>query len=425
MRWRTTSAVTAVASTGIALATVQAAKHRRTAGLGYAIPDCPTVTDPAFERVLEALTSSPVTGGNTVTVLRNGCRIFPAMLDAIRSAERTIDFVTYVYWAGSIAEDFVVALEERARAGIEVNVLLDAVGAAKMDRGQAARLQDAGATVAWFRPPRWYTLHKLDNRTHRKVLVVDGEVGFTGGVGIAEEWTGDCEDTDHWRDTHLRLEGPVVRGLYSGFADNWAEATRVVRAGAHLPELKPSADGVRAHVTRSSASPGGTEAELLLHLAATAARSRLWVTSAYFAPPAALLDALVDAAQRGVDVQVLVNGAEGDKDVVRKAGRRSYTRLLDGGVRVHEYRRTMLHAKTITVDRAWCTVGSINMDNRSNSINDELNVSVFDETVVGELDGQFTEDVAHSEEIDAHRWARRPPLTRLEEMAAGAVRAKL
>lgn len=425
MRWRTTSVSMAVASSGIALVALQAAKHRRIAALGYTFPECPEVTDPAFERLLEATVGSPVTGGNVVTVLRNGARIFPAMLDAISGAERTIDFLTYVYWAGSIADDFVVALEERARAGVEVNVLLDAVGAAKMDRSQTARLQEAGATVAWFRPPRWYTLHKLDNRTHRKILVVDGTVGFTGGVGIAEEWTGDCEDMGHWRDTHLRLEGPAVRGLYSGFLENWAEATRAVRAGAHLPDLSPSTDGIRAHVTRSSASPGGTEAELLLHLAASAARSRLWVTSAYFAPPAALIDALIDAAQRGVDVRVLVNGAAGDKEVVRQAGRRSYQRLLDGGVRVFEYQRTMLHAKTITVDRAWATVGSINMDNRSNTINDELNVSVFDESVVGELDTAFANDLADSEEIEPHRWSNRSPVTRLKEMAAGTVRAKL
>ncbi len=425
MRQPVLSTAVAGAAAGVTLVTVRARKHRRAAALGYAMPEVPAVTDPPFERLLESLTGTPVTGGNAVTVLRNGCQIFPAMLEQIRAAEHTIDFATYVYWTGSIAEDFVIALEERARAGVEVNVLLDAVGAAKMQRSLASRLEEAGAVVAWFRPVRWYTTHKLDNRTHRKLLVVDGRVGFTGGVGIAEEWTGDCEDGDHWRDTHLKVEGPAVRGLYGAFQENWAEATRAVLSGPHLPDLEYRPDGVRAHVTRSSASHGGTEAEKLFHLAITAARKRLWITSAYFAPPMALIDALIAAAGRGVDVQVLVNGPEGDKELVRQAGRRSYTRLLEGGVRLHEYRRTMLHAKIMTVDRAWATVGSINMDNRSSAINEELNLSIFDETLTQELDDQFEKDVADSDEIHLDRWKHRPPLTRLKEMVAGAGREKL
>ena len=347
------------------------------------------------------------------------------MLDAIRGAERTVDFATYVYWTGSIAEEFVAALEERAQAGVEVNVLLDAVGAAKMDRALVRRLEDAGVVVAWFRPPRWYSSHKLDNRTHRKVLVVDGQVGFTGGVGIAEEWTGDCEDEDHWRDTHLRVEGPAVRGLYGGFLENWVEATRTILSGPHLPTLAPGSGGVRAHVTRSSASSGSTEAEELFYLAIASARERLWLTSAYFAPRSAFVDALVAAAQRGVDVQVLVNGSSTDKEVVRQAGRRSYTTLLRGGVRLHEYERTMLHAKTMTVDRSWATVGSTNMDNRSLAINDELNISVFDRDTVAELDDQFEVDVRDSREIDLRRWRQRPVLARVKELSSGAVRQEL
>ncbi len=410
---------------GIGSTVLRARRHRKIAALGYAVPEIPDVRDPALERLVEALTGSPVTGGNSVTVLRNGCRIFPAMLQAIRSAEHSVDFATYVYWTGSIAEEFVVALVERARAGVEINVLLDAVGAAKMDRALVAALEDAGVTVAWFRPPRWYTTHKLNNRTHRKILVVDGRVGFTGGVGIAEEWTGDCEDPDHWRDTHLRVDGPAVRGLYAGFQENWVEATRAILVGEHLPELPAGRGGVRAHVTRSSASHGSTEAEELFYVAISAARERLWLTSAYFAPRAAFVEALIDAAQRGVDVQVLVNGSKGDKEVVRQAGRRSYTRLLEGGVRVHEYERTMLHAKIMTVDRSWATVGSINMDNRSIALNDELNISIFDDDVTRVLDDHFEQDLADSDEIDLGRWRRRAPLARLKERSSGAARQQL
>lgn len=420
-----TATVAGTMAAGLGVTVLRASQQRHEAARGYAMPEVPDVKDPAFERLLEVLTGSAVSEGNAISVLRNGCRIFPAMLEAIRGAERCIDFATYVYWTGGIAEEFVVALEDRARVGVEVNVLLDAVGAARMDRTLAARLEDAGATVAWFRPPRWYTTHKMDNRTHRKILVVDGRVGFTGGVGIAEEWTGDCEDADHWRDTHLRIEGPAVRGLYGAFLENWAEATRTIHAGPHIPELATSPGGVRAHVTRSSASHGSTEAEELFLLAISSAQERLRVTSAYFAPPKALLDALVTAARRGVDVQVLVNGSKGDKELVRQAGRRSYTTLLQGGARVHEYGRTMLHAKVLTVDGAFSTVGSINMDNRSSAINEEMNLSVFDPGLAHELDDHFDRDVADSDEIDLERWSRRSVFSRAQEITAGAGRDKL
>src|SRR3712207_6336739 len=215
------------------------------------------------------------------TTLFRSCEIFPAMLEAIRSAERTINFATYVYWTGSIAPEFAGALAERAEAGVEVNVLLDAVGAARMDHSLAERLERAGARVAWFRPVRWWTLHKLNNRSHRKILVVDGRVGFTGGAGIAEEGTGDCEDPDHWRDTHVRAEGPAVRDLLGGFLGNWAEAPGTILTGrGHLPVLEPYEDGAPAQVTLSSAEKGSTDAEHLFDAAIACARERLWVTRA-------------------------------------------------------------------------------------------------------------------------------------------------
>lgn len=405
-------------------AVVQGVAHRREAARGYDLPAVPGVRDPEFARLTEALTGAPVTDGNTFTLLRNG-RIFSAMLGAIRSAQRTVDFATYVYWTGDIAEEFVVAIEDRARAGVEVNVLLDAVGAARMDRRLVARMRRAGATVVYFRPPRWNTVRKLDHRTHRKILVVDGRVGFTGGVGIAEEWTGDCQDERHWRDTHVRVEGPAVRGLYAGFQENWSEATRTILAGDHLPALEPQAGGHRAQVTRSSASHGTTDAEELVYLVINAARHRLWLASAYFAPRAAFVDALVAAAGRGVDVRLLVNGSRTDKETVRQAGRRSYARMLADGVRIFEYQRTMLHAKIFTVDGAWASVGSINLDNRSFELNDELTLSVFGPEFAGQLDEQFVADVADSTEVTAEGWRRRPLTSRLTELAVGAVRQEL
>src|SRR6266536_3204387 len=282
----------AVVGLGLAAAYVfDAAQYRRTAAKGFEVLDPPQPGTADFARLVEVLTVAPLRQGNRVTVLRNGCEIFPAMLEAIRTARETIDFATYVYWTGSIAPEFADALAERAAAGVAVNVLLDPVGAAKMDPDLVERLQRAGAQVAWFRPPRWYTLYKMNNRTHRKILVVDGRVGFTGGVGIAEEWTGNCEDPGHWRDTHVRVEGPVVRDLVGGFLDNWAEATgTILSGGAHLPDLRGFEDGVQAQVTRSVAEKGSTDAEQLFYSAIAGAKARIWLTTAYFAPRLAFVE---------------------------------------------------------------------------------------------------------------------------------------
>jgi cardiolipin synthase A/B len=426
-RARTIRNASAVLGLGLGAAyAFEAAQYRRTAARGFELVDPPQPGTPDFARLVEVLTVAPLRQGNRVTVLRNGHEIFPAMLEAIRAARQTIDFATYVYWTGSIAPEFADALAERARAGVEVNVLLDAVGAAKMDRSLVDRLEAAGARVAWFRPPRWYTLHKLNNRTHRKILVLDGRVGFTGGVGIAEEWTGNCEDPGHWRDTHVRVEGPVVRDLVGGFLDNWAEATNTILAGrAHLPDLRGFDDGVQAQVTRSTAEKGSTDAELLFYSAIVGARSRIWLTTAYFAPRRAFVDALCQAVGRGMDVCVLTNGPYVDKQVVRQAGRRCYQRLLDCGVRVVEYQRTMLHAKTLLVDDQWATVGSINFDNRSFALNDELNISFHDPSLVATLEKHFLEDLEDAHELDAAAWRGRLLPARAREVASAIVRREL
>jgi cardiolipin synthase A/B len=414
---------------GVGLAGVyafEAAQYHRSGAKGFALEDPPAPGTPDFARLVEALTAAPLRQGNRVTVLRNGDEIFPAMLAAIRSAERTVDFATYVYWTGSIAPQFADALAERARAGVEVNVLLDAVGAARMDRALVTQLEAAGATVAWFRPARWWTLHKLNNRTHRKILVADGRVGFTGGVGIAEEWTGNCEDASHWRDTHVRVEGPAARDLLGGFLDNWAEATQCILSGRdHLPDVDGFPDGVQVQVIRSTAQKGSTDAEHLFYAAIACARERLWLTTAYFAPRRAFVDALCEAVGRGVDVRVLANGPHIDKQAVRQAGRRCYERLLACGGRILEYQRTMLHAKVMVVDSAWATVGSINFDNRSFALNDELNLSVRDPAVVAELEGHFLDDSDGAVELDLAGWRARPLSARARELASAVVRREL
>jgi cardiolipin synthase len=404
----------------------EAAQYHRTAGKGYEVKDPPAPGTPDFARVVEALTVAPLRQGNRVKALRNGHEIFPAMLEAIRSAERTVNFATYVYWTGSIAPEFAEALAERAEAGVEVNVLLDAVGAAKMARSLIELLERSGATVAWFRPPRWYTLHKLNNRTHRKILVVDGRVGFTGGVGIAEEWTGNGEDPEHWRDTHVRVEGPAVRDLLGGFLDNWAEATQCILAGPeHLPDLRRLEDGIQVQVTRSTAEKGSTDAEHLFYAAIACARKRIWLTTAYFAPRRAFVNALCDAVRRGVNVCVLTNGPHIDKQVVREAGHLAYQRMLGCGVRIFEYQRTMLHAKVLIVDDRWASIGSVNFDNRSFSLNDELNLSLRDQAVVATLEEHFLADLDDAAELDLAAWRARPMVMRARELLSAAVRREL
>jgi cardiolipin synthase A/B len=419
----------AAAAGGLGLAGVyafEAAQYHRSAGKGFELEDPPGPDSPDFARLVEALTVAPLRQGNRVTLLRNGCEIFPAMLEAIRSAQQTVDFATYVYWTGSIAPEFAEALAERAEAGVEVNVLLDAVGAAKMERRLVELLQRAGAEVAWFRPPKWYTLHKLNNRTHRKILVVDGTVGFTGGVGIAEEWTGNGEDPGHWRDTHVRVEGPAARDLLGGFLDNWAEATQSILSGRdHLPDVRGFEDGIQVQVTRSTAEKGSTDAEHLFYAAIACARERIWVTTSYFAPRRAFLEALCAASARGVDVRVVTNGPHIDKEVVRQAGRHIYERMLACGVRIFEYQRTMLHAKVLIVDANWATVGSVNFDNRSFALNDELNLSVRDRAVVVELERHFLADVDDAVELDLAAWRARPAVVRAGELASAAVRREL
>jgi cardiolipin synthase len=283
-------------------------------------------------------------------------------------------------------------------------------------------LQEVGARVEWFRPPRWYTLNKANNRLHRRLLIVDGSVGFTGGVGVGEEWTGDAQDPDHWRETHVRVQGPAVRDLLGGFQESWAEATQRILTGPHLPDISSFDDGIDVQVTRSSATKGSTDIEELFYCAVAGARERLWVTTAFFVPPDAFVDALCTSAERGVDVRILVNGPHIDKEVLRRAAQRSYDRLLGCGIRIFEYQRTMLHAKTLMVDGAWASIGSNNFTNRSLALNSELSFSLSDKRVVAELEEHFRNDLGLSNEFDLESWRNRPLRKRAVERAISPVR---
>ncbi|WP_205696344.1 phosphatidylserine/phosphatidylglycerophosphate/cardiolipin synthase family protein [Conexibacter sp. SYSU D00693] len=402
-------------------------RHRREQGHGYRLAgDGLDVGSEAFLHACESLTAAPISVGNKAELLINGDRIFPCFLETIEQAQNTINLLTYVYWKGDIAHDIAHALCRRAREGVRVNVLLDAVGTIPMDRGLLKEMREAGVHVARFRPVKPYAVRRVNNRTHRKVLVADGRVGMIGGVGIAEEWTGDAQDPDHWRDTHVRVHGPVVRGLQGAFAENWLEATGEVLVGPDfLPELEPLEGGCPMQVVRSVAEVGDTNAEALYFLALACARERLDLTAAYFAPRPAFIEALCDAAERGVAVRLLVPGEHIDKEFVRVAGRAAYRRLLECGVRVFEYCPTMLHAKTLAVDGAWASVGSVNFDNRSFQLHDEATLCLQSPEFVAQLDAQFERDLSVSEEIDPARWDGRPVTHRAREQVMRLARREL
>lgn len=415
---------------GVGLAVVgayagQAAQFRRNAATVFDVPDPAAPGTAAFARWVEAACAAPQRPGNRVAVLRNGDEVLPAMLDAISSATSTIAFSNYIFWAGPTAAGYADALAERARAGVDVNVLLDAWGSTSKNRDLVARMKRAGVKFSWFRTPHWYQMQRFNYRMHRRILVIDGATAFTGGFGIAEEWVGDAEDHRHWRDTHLRIEGPAARDVLGAFMENWSEATHRSLSGAHLPELEQGKGEALVQISRSSPGHGQAKAEALFLGAVLGARRRLWVTTAYFAPRAAVVGALEEAARRGVDVRLLVNGCHTDKELVRRAGQRSYANLLEAGVRVFEYQRTMMHAKVIVVDDQWSNVGTSNWDNRSLALQEEINCSVTDGGVTAQLEKHFDQDFDDAEEILASPWHGRSKVGRTYELLGGALRHSL
>ncbi len=416
----------ALAALGIGWYVSDSLRHRREGAFGYDLGTSLEIDSPDFLRATEAFTGAPISEGSEVELFINGDQIFPAILETIKSAKRTLTLETYVYWTGDVTREISEAVCERARAGVEVKVLLDALGSAMMDTDQIDRMNDAGAAVHRFRPIRPYTMRRLANRSHRRVLVADGKVGMTGGVGIAEEWTGDAQDSDHWRDSHVRVRGPVVRHLQGSFAEHWLEATGEVLSGEdYLPHLKRTKGGGKVQLVRSKSGVGDTNVEILYYLAIASARRSLDLTSAYFVPRPAFTDALADAAERGVNVRILVPGPHIDKGFVRVAGRDAYSQLLEAGVRLFEFQPTMLHAKSLVVDGAWSSVGTINFDNRSFQLHDEITLCVWDDHFAGLLSEQFEKDISRSDEITQERWAGRGLRRRAAETSMRVLRREL
>ncbi len=393
--------------------------------IGQTIPRLYASSDPQFRKAMGVLLGPALIEGNRIESLVNGDEIFPAMLAAIRGAQATITFESYIYWSGTVGREFAEALSERARAGIKVHLLLDWLGSNKLDAAQVSMMESAGVQVRRFHEPRWYHLHRLNNRTHRKLLIVDGKVGFTGGVGIADAWAGNAQDPEHWRDTHFRAEGPVVAQMQAVFMDNWIKVTGEVLHGAdYFPPLAKSGESI-GQMFSSSPSGGSESMRLMYLLAITAASRSIHLSSAYFVPDDLTIETLVAAARRGVRVQIITPGQYIDADTVRRASRARWGKLLEAGVEILEYQPTMYHCKVMIVDGLWVSVGSTNFDSRSFSLNDEANLNIYDAAFARRQIAVFEDDLRQSKAISLAQWQDRPWTEKLLEHTAALLRLQL
>ena len=383
------------------------------------------VDDPQFVRSMSSLLGPPLMAGNRVKALVNGERIFPEMLDAIRQAKRTITFETYIYWSESIGKEFADALIERARASVKVHVLLDWIGSVKMEQRYLDEMKRAGVGIERYNEPHWSHLTRLNNRTHRKVLVIDGRIGFTGGVGIADQWRGDARDPSQWRDTHFRVEGRVVAQMQAVFMDNWIKAQgKVLHDEIYFPQLEPSGDIV-AQMFSSSPSGGSESMQLMYMMAITSAQSSIYLSSSYFVPDPLTTAALVAAAKRGVNIRIITPGEHMDTGIVRKASRAGWGDLLQAGIKIAEFAPTMYHCKVLVVDSLLVSVGSTNFHNRSFRLNDDANLNVLDATFAKQQITTFEQDWRRSRLVTYEQWLQRPWQEKVLERVAVLLRDQL
>ncbi|ART55533.1 cardiolipin synthase B [Acidovorax carolinensis] len=389
------------------------------------LPRLYNTASPHFERALGSLLGPGIVGGNAVTELLNGDQIFPPMLAAIQGAQKSITFETYIYWSGDIGKQFANALSERARAGVRVHVLLDWVGSAKMDESYLTEMKEAGVQIEKFHKPHWYNLARLNNRTHRKLLVVDGQAAFTGGVGIAPQWTGNAQDPEHWRDSHYLVRGPVVAQMQATFLDNWLKVTgKVLHGELYFPPIAP-AGAQKAQMFSSSPSSGSESMQLMYHLAITAAERSIDLSVAYFVPDELTQKLLMDALARGVRVRFITPGEHTDTDTVKAASRATWGPLLQAGAEIYEFQPTMYHCKVMIVDQLLVSVGSTNFDNRSFRLNDEANLNVYDAAFARRQTAVFEDDLKRSRRVTYEEWLNRPLREKAHEKLTGWLRSQL
>lgn len=399
--------------------------HFRGRGIQYEIPHQYSIQDPQFLRSMGQLLGPGIIASNHVTGLMNGDQIFPAMLSAIRQAQKSITFETYIYWSGEIGRQFAETLAERARAGVKVHVLIDGYGSRKVSNQDLTLMREAGADVERYNPVAWHNPLSLNHRDHRKLLVVDGRVGFIGGAGVADIWMGAGDSPNHWRDSQFQLEGPAVGQMQAAFMDNWMKTTgRVLDGEAYFPELRPAGNDF-AQVFFSSPRDGTETVRLMYLLAIAAARKNIRLSASYFVPGELTTEELVEARRRGVNVEIIVPGSRTDNPIVRYASRSRWGPLLKAGVKIYEFQPTMYHCKVMVVDDVWVTVGSANFDNRSFRLNDEANMNVYSPEFAAEQSRIFEEDKCVSDEVSYKEWKRRGLYKKLLERLLAPFRSQL
>lgn len=376
-------------------------------------------------RSIGQLLGPPLVGGNKVVSLHNGDQIFFSMLHEIKNAKKTITFETFIYWSGDIGKEFANCFIERARAGVKVHVILDWLGSKSFDDAIIERMLESGIQVRRYRPLRWYNISRLNNRTHRKILVIDGIVGFTGGVGIADQWKGNAQDENHWRDSHFKISGPVVSQLQAAFMDNWnATHPEVLHGDIYFPEISSSGN-VLAQVFKSSPEEGSGSVRLMYLYSIAHAKKSIQIANSYFVPDTHVRKLLVEAAERGVKIEVIVPGKKTDTAITRRASRAVWGELLLAGIEISEYEVTMFHCKYMIVDDLWVSVGSTNLDNRSFRLNDECNLNALDSEWALQMKEIFIQDKAHSSNLTWQKWNNRPKLEKLIDQFASLFRSQL
>jgi len=363
-------------------------------------------------------TGVPCVSGNRIDILNNGDQFYPAMLEAIAHAELSITIEAYIYWAGDIGHKFAEALAAKASAGLRVKILLDAVGSTRVGEDILRILEGGHCQLAWYNPIRYHSIGRFNHRTHRKSLILDGRIAFTGGAGIADHWLGDARGPSEWRDMQIRIEGPAVTPLQTGFAHNWLQTTGELISGPLFYPVQAPAGPLAAQTIMSSPEIGASTVRIMYYLSIICARRSIYIANPYFLPDAAAMDALIEAKRRGVDVRIMVSGIHNDNWLARHNSVRLFGPLLRAGIEILEFNRTMLHHKTMVVDELWATVGTTNFDNRSFAHNEENNVCCRDRAFARHFHEMFEADTSGCDRIDLARWKRRGLRQRLEELIA-------
>jgi cardiolipin synthase len=371
-----------------------------------------------FESTIEGVTGMPLVPGNRVTVYNDGDAFYPAMLDAIESATASVTMEQYIFWDGEVGRRFAEAFSEKARQGVPVKLLVDAIGSATLGRSIFHVLAADGCQLAWFRPIHWYTMQRANRRDHRKSLIVDGRIAFTGGAGLADHWLGTAADASEWRDIQVAVAGPAALAQQTGFAQNWLETTGEILSGERFfPEAREEGS-VKVQTILSSPSLGACAVGTMYLTALQCARRELFIANPYFIPDARVIEMLAAARSRGVAVKLMLAGKHMDAWWARQNSVRRYGALLEAGVEIYEFLPTMLHQKTMIVDATWATVGTANFDNRSFALSEETNLCFHDPAVVDELRAIFAADLERCQRIDLDTWRRRGLWRQLKEQFA-------